>query len=111
VCLDYSLVEEQKEMHHTIDKKETIKQLKKLKMIPLKHRSHLVSADEFEQLGISFPLEKSDRLSKYLKLILDDLPTLDEQLLDFIEDKHPRRIESIKRLLRELGKNFIIVFC
>ena len=92
-------------MHHATREKETIAKLKQLKMIPLKQQAYLVSVDEYEKHGISFPPPKSSQYSKHLKLVLEDLPTLDEQLLDYIEDKHPRQLESIKRLLQKLGKN------
>ena len=104
LCLDYSLEQERHEAHHLARERETIARLKKLKMIPLKHETHLVSMDEYEKQGISLPSVKSAQLSKHLKLVLDDLPTLDEQLLDFIEDKHPRQLDSIKRLLQKLGQ-------
>lgn len=104
MCLDYSLEQERHEAHHLAREKETITRLKKLKMIPLKHETHLVSVDEYEKQGISLPSAKSAQLSKHLKLVLDDLPTLDEQLLDAIEDKNPRQLESVKRLLQKLGK-------
>jgi predicted protein tyrosine phosphatase len=92
-------------MHNTTCEKDTITKLKQLKIIPLKQQTHLVSIDEFNKHAISFPLDKSIRFSKHLKLVLDDIPTLDEQLLHFIEDKYPRRFDSIKRLLQRLGKN------
>ncbi len=91
-------------MHYTTREKDTIAKLKQLKIIPIKQQSYLVSVDEFEKNTISFPLNKAVRYSKHLKLVLDDVPTLDEQLLDLIEDKHPRRIDSIKRLLQKLGE-------
>lgn len=84
---------------------DTINRLKQLKIIPLKNQSQLVSVDEFEKHTITFPLEKSVKYEKHLKLVLDDIPTVDEQLLNFIEDKYPRRFDSIKRLLKNLGKH------
>jgi len=92
-------------MHHTTREKETIAKLKQLKIITLKQQSYLVSVDEFDKHGISFPLDKKTQFSKHLRFVLDDVPTLDEQLLEFIEDKHPRRLEPIRRLLQKLGKN------
>lgn len=78
-----------------------------MKIIPLKQQSYLVSVDEFDTYAISFPLDKTIKFSKHLKTVLDDIPTLDEQLLTVIEDKHPRNFDSIKRLLQKLGKNFV----
>jgi hypothetical protein len=91
--------------HHEKEEKETISKLKHMKIIPLKDQSRLVSVNEFDKHGISFPLNKSIPYSKHFRIVLDDIPRLDEQLLNFIEDKYPRRIESIKKLLRKLGKN------
>ncbi|CAF3697074.1 unnamed protein product [Rotaria sordida] len=103
VCLDYSLQQQREEMNYKERENDTILKLKQLKIIPLKDQSHLVSIDEFDKHTISFPPDKSTPFSKHLKLVLDDIPTLDEQLLNFIEDKYPRRIDSIKRLLQNLG--------
>jgi hypothetical protein len=91
--------------HHEKEEKETISKLQHMKIIPLKGQSCLVSVNDFEKHGISFPLSKSTAFSKNFRIVLDDIPTLDEQLLDFIEDKYPRRVDSIKKLLRKLGKN------
>jgi hypothetical protein len=89
---------------------ETITKLKQLKIIPLRQQSYLVSINEFDEHAIYFPPQKSIHFSKHLKLVLDDVPTLDEQLLDFIEDKYPQRVDSIKKLLRKLGENQEIFF-
>jgi len=91
--------------HHDKEEKETISKLQHMKIIPLKGQSRLVSVNDFEKHGISFPLDKSTAFSKYFRIVLDDIPTLDEQLLNFIDDKYPRRIDSIRKLLRKLGKN------
>ncbi|CAF1531360.1 unnamed protein product, partial [Adineta steineri] len=111
VCLDYSLQQKREQMHfdHEHDEqeeKETIIKLKQMKILPLKQQSYLVSVNEFDKHAISFPLDKSVLFSKHLKLVLNDIPTLDEQLLNFIEDKYPRRYDSIKHLLQNLGKYF-----
>ena len=85
-------------------------QLKQMKIIPLKEQTRLVSIQEFHERAILFPLDKSTPYEKHLKLVLEDLPTLDERLIDYIEKKYPRRLESIKRLLKDLGKlclNFV----
>ncbi|CAF4681057.1 unnamed protein product [Rotaria sp. Silwood1] len=103
VCLDYSLQQQREEMNYKERENDTITKLKKLKIIPLKDHSRLVSVDEFDKHTISFPPNKSTPFSKHLKLVLDDIPTLDEQLLNFIEDKYPRRVDSIRRLLLNLG--------
>src|SRR5438105_1942202 len=92
--------------HNDKSEKETISKLKNMKIIPLKDQSRLVSVDEFDKNGISFPLNKSIAYSKHFRIVLDDIPTLDEQLLNIIDDKYPRRIDSIKKLLRKLGKNY-----
>ncbi|CAF4156233.1 unnamed protein product, partial [Rotaria magnacalcarata] len=102
-CLDYSLQEQREDMNYKERESETIAKLKKLKIIPLKDHSRLVSVDEFDKHAISFPLSKSNNFSKHLKLVLDDLPTVDEQLINFIEDKYPRRADSIQRLFQNLG--------
>ena len=69
----------------------------------MKDQTRLVSIDEFHQRAILFPLDKSATFEKHLKLVLEDLPTIDEKLLEYIEKKYPRRLESIKRLLKDLG--------
>ncbi|CAF1395347.1 unnamed protein product [Rotaria sordida] len=105
VCLDYSLQQQRQEINFKARESDTINKLKQLKIIPLKDQSQLVSVNEFDKYPISFPWEKSIKYSKHLKLVLDDIPTIDEQLLNFIEDKYPRRLDSIKRLLQNLGIN------
>jgi hypothetical protein len=105
VCLDYSLQQQQREeMYSGKREKETIARLKQLKIIPLKEQAYLVSVDQFDKENISFPLDKSVALSRHLKIVLDDVPILDQHLLTFIEDKYPQRFDSIKKLLRKLGE-------
>lgn len=82
---------------------ETIARLKQMKIIPLRLHPHFVSIDQFEKNTILFPFEKSTGYTKDLRLVLDDVPIIDEDLLNFIEDKHSRRLDSIKKLLRDLG--------
>lgn len=82
---------------------QTIDKLKRMKIIPTKQHSHLVSVNDFEGRAVVFPLDKSTAYSKHLRLVLEDVPMLDEQLLNIIEDKHPRRVDSIKQLLKKLG--------
>ncbi|UJR37109.1 hypothetical protein I4U23_029813 [Adineta vaga] len=108
VCLDYSLEQQRKQIyfdhdHNEKNEEDTITKLKQMKILPIKQHSRLMSVNEFNKYSISFPLDKSIRFSKHLKLVLDDMPTLDEQLLNIIEDKYPRQLDSIKRLLRKLG--------
>ncbi|CAF4228728.1 unnamed protein product, partial [Rotaria magnacalcarata] len=79
-----------------------MEELKKMKIIPLQHQSRLVSIEEFSQRTILFPLNKKTPYAKYLKIVLEDTPMIDERLLDFIENKYPRRFDSIKRLLKDL---------
>ncbi|CAF3529276.1 unnamed protein product, partial [Rotaria sp. Silwood2] len=55
-----------------------------------------------QERAIFFPFDKSIPYAKHLKIVLEDLPTIDERLLDYIEKKYPRRLESIKRLLKDL---------
>ena len=89
--------------HDPMVEKETIAKIKQMKIIPIKQQSRLASINEFEKYAITFPLDKSVKYSKHLKLVLEDIPTLDEHLLTFIEDKHPRQIDSIKQFLQKLG--------
>ncbi|CAF1357013.1 unnamed protein product, partial [Didymodactylos carnosus] len=77
--------------------------LKEMKILPLQHQSHLVSINDYLTTPIFFPLEKSAKYSKHLKILLQDLPTLDEQLFTYIEQVHPQRLDNIKRLLKNLG--------
>lgn len=113
VCIDYSLQQERDQPglnfddhdHHEIT---TMDQLKQMKIFPLKNQIQLVSIEEFQQRAILFPLDKSTQYSKHLKIVLEDLPTLDERLLEYIEKKHPQRLESVKRLLKDLGNRFVI---
>lgn len=81
----------------------TIDQLKQMKIIPLKDQIRLVSIEEFNQRTILFPLDKSSRFDKHLQIVLEDHPTIDERLIEYIEKKYPRRLESIKNLLKDLG--------
>jgi len=81
----------------------TMDQLKQMKIIPLKDQTRLVSIEEFNQRAILFPIDKSAPYEKHLKIVLEDLPTIDEKLLEYIEKKYPRRLESIKSLLKDLG--------
>lgn len=83
----------------------TMAELKQLKIIPLRQQSRLVSLDEFENRAILFPPDKSIKFAKHLNIVFDDLPTIDDRLLDYIEDKYPRRLDSIKLFLTNLGTN------
>ena len=83
---------------------EIIAKLKQMKIIPLKQEQCLVSIAELDKGIILFPLDKSNRYSKSLALVLNDVPLLDDQLLNFIEDNYPRRTDSIKKLLMKLGR-------
>jgi hypothetical protein len=83
---------------------ETIARLKQMKILPLRLHPHFVSIDQFEKNTVLFPFEKSTKYTKDLRLVLDDVPIIDEELLNFIEDKHSRRSDSIRKLLRDLGK-------
>ena len=74
-----------------------------MKIIPIKDQTRLVSIEEFNQRTILFPLDKSIKYEKHLKIVLEDLPMIDERLLEYIEKKFPRRLDSIKHLLRDLG--------
>jgi hypothetical protein len=109
LCIDYSLQQEREKPGFNIDHDDqneitTIDQLKQMKIIPLREQTRLVSIDEFNERTILFPLDKSSQFDKHLKLVLEDLPTIDERLLEYIENKYPRRLESIKHLLKDLGK-------
>lgn len=81
-----------------------LRELKQLKIFPLSGHSHLVSIDEYKDQVILFPLPKTAQYKKPFKIILNDLPRLDERLLEYIEDKFPRRYDSIVCLLKNLGK-------
>ena len=105
VCLDYSLQQQREEMNYKERQNTTIAKLRSLKIIPLKEQPYLVSVNEFNKQTILFPFRNTARHSKHLKLVLDDIPTLDEELLNFIEEKYPQRMDYIKRLLRNLGQN------
>ena len=81
----------------------TMTELKKMKIFPLRNQSRLVSIEEFDQRTILFPLDKTISYPKHLKLVFEDTPMIDERLLDFIEKRYPRRFESVKCLLKDLG--------
>lgn len=78
-------------------------QLKQMKIIPLKNQTKLVSIQQFADRAILFPVDKSANYSKQLRIVLEDLPAIDERLIECIENKYPRRLDSIKRLLQDLG--------
>jgi hypothetical protein len=112
LCIDYSLQQEREQPGFNLDENNsneitTMDQLKQMKIIPLKDQSRLVSIEEFNQRAILFPLDKSTKFDKHLRIVLEDLPTIDERLLQYIENKYPRRLESIKSLLKDLGKLLI----
>ena len=112
--MDYSLQQQQREqpLSDNLQKKkmeETINKLKQMKIIPLKTHSHFVSIEEFEKNTILFPWEKSKKYNKDLKLILEDVPVIDEQFLNLIEEQHPRRLDSIRKLLQKLGKRIELI--
>ena len=109
LCIDYSLQQERERPGFNVDddnewQKTTIEQLKQMKILLLKDQTRLVSIELFQPQTIFFPLDKSIIYPKHVRLVLEDLPTLDERLLDFIERKYPHRLESIKHLLKDLGK-------
>jgi hypothetical protein len=64
-----------------------------------------VSIEQFKDRAILFPLDKSIPYAKYIRLVYQDLPTIDQRLLDYIEKKYPHRLESIMSLLKDLGMN------
>jgi hypothetical protein len=64
-----------------------------------------VSIEQFKDRAILFPLDKSTPYAKYIRLVYQDLPTIDQRLLDYIEKKYPHRLESIISLLKDLGMN------
>ncbi|CAM4909922.1 unnamed protein product [Rotaria socialis] len=108
LCIDYSLQQQRERPGFNNDQDDdteqtTIAELKQLKIIPLRQQSQLVSIDEFENRTILFPPDKTIKYAKHLKIVLDDLPTIDDRLLYYIEDKYPRRLDSIKALLTTLG--------
>ncbi|UJR16805.1 hypothetical protein I4U23_003704 [Adineta vaga] len=108
LCIDYSLQQEREKPSFNLDDTEhneltTIDQLKKLKIIPLQEQTRLVSIEEMKERVILFPLDKSTQFSKYLKLAAEGLPTIDQRLIEYIEKKYPRRLDSIKNLLKSIG--------
>ena len=108
LCIDYSLQQERERPGFTIDdnhenEQTTMEELKKLKILPLKGQTQLVSIEQYQPRTIFFPLEKSIPFEKHVKLVFEDLPTIDDRLLEFIERKYPHRLVSIKQLLKELG--------
>ncbi|CAF4895911.1 unnamed protein product [Rotaria sp. Silwood1] len=108
LCIDYILQQQQENeqsrgSHNERIETTTIAELKQLKIIPLNGQSRLVSIDEYNEQVILFPLSKTAQYKKPFKIVLDDLPRLDERLLEYIENKCPRRYESIECLLKKLG--------
>ncbi|CAF3179029.1 unnamed protein product [Rotaria sp. Silwood2] len=92
LCIDYSLQQERERPGFNIDddnqrEQTTIEQLKQMKIIPLKDQTQLVSIEQYQERAIFFPLDKSISYAKHLKIVLEDLPTIDERLLDYIEKK------------------------
>jgi hypothetical protein len=109
VCIDYILQQQQENEQSRggfTDKIETttIAELKQLKIIPLIGHSRLVSMDEYNEKVVLFPLSKTAQYNKPFRTVLEDLPRLDERLLVCIEEKSPRRHDSIEYLLKKLGK-------
>ncbi|CAF1079827.1 unnamed protein product [Rotaria sordida] len=108
LCIDYILQQQQEGEQTYVGHNErvettSITELKQLKIIPLNGHSRLVSIDEYYEQVILFPLSKTAQYKKPFKIVLNDLPTLDERLLQYIEDKFPRRYESIVNLLKRLA--------
>lgn len=66
-------------------------------------QSRLVSIDEFNDGLILFPLSKTIQYDKAFRIIVEDLPHLDHRLVEYIEQKFPRRFQSICSLLKQLG--------
>lgn len=106
--MDYSLQQQREQLvSDTLQKKkmdETIVKLKKMKIIPLKSQSYFTSIEEYEKNTIYLPWEKSKKYAKDLRLILEDVPVIDEQFLSYIEEQHPKRFDSIRKLILRLGK-------
>ena len=109
LCIDYTLQQQETEQSHGGQKERftttALAELKKLKIIPLSGQSRLVSIDEYHEEIILLPSPKTARYSKPFKIVLDDLPRLDERLLEYIEQVDPRRFESIECLFKKLGKS------
>ncbi|CAF1279749.1 unnamed protein product [Adineta steineri] len=107
LCIDYSFQQERDQPdfnYNDNDQNEitTMDQLKQMKIIPLQQQTRLVSIEEMKDKAIFFPLDKSTEFAKYLKLVAEGLPTIDERLMEYIEKKYPRRLNSIKDLLKKL---------
>ncbi|CAF0986825.1 unnamed protein product [Adineta steineri] len=103
ICLDYSLQEQHAFDRWQNKKDDTFDRLKLLKIIPLQFSKHLVSLHEFQHDTIFFPLNKSTKYARHLRLILDDVPILDHRLIIYIEDHYSRRFQSCRKLLEKLG--------
>ena len=113
ICLDYSL--QQQRVQNSFDssykkKDDTFDRLKQLKIIPLQSCSYLISLDEYQNNTIYFPLDKSKNYARHLRLVLDDVPILDEQLMNFIAEKYPQRFQLCRKLLEKFGRDFHFFF-
>jgi hypothetical protein len=80
-----------------------ILKLKQMKFIPLETHPYLASINEFQENTIYLPMMKEEKYSKDLKIVLDDIPTIDKRLIQSIEERYPQRWDSIKQLLLKLG--------
>ncbi|CAF2662196.1 unnamed protein product [Rotaria sp. Silwood2] len=108
LCIDYSIQQQRENPEFNLSddgesEMTSMNELRRMKIIPLRDQARLVSIDEFDQRTILFPLDKKTPYAKYLRVVLEDTLMIDERLLNLIEEKYPRRFESIKRLLKELG--------
>lgn len=114
LCIDYSLQQEREKPGFNLDDDDgaqvtSMTELRKMKIIPLRDQKRLVSIDEFDQRAILFPLDKKVAYAKHLRIVLEDTPIIDERLLNYIENQYPRRFESVKRLLKELGRKRMVL--
>ncbi|CAF4753864.1 unnamed protein product [Rotaria socialis] len=110
LCINYIIEQQQQENGQLRDsgthteeiEASKLRELKQLKIFPLSGHSQLVSMDEYKDQVILFPLPKTAQYKKPFKIILNDLPRLDERLIEYIEDKFARRYDSIVCLLKKL---------
>lgn len=114
LCIDYSLQQEREKPGFNLDDDDgaqvtSMTELRKMKIIPLRDQKRLVSIDEFDQRAILFPLDKKVAYAKHLRIVFEDTPIIDERLLNYIENQYPRRFESVKRLLKELGRKRMVL--
>jgi hypothetical protein len=97
VCVGYYFQQRDK------NENELLKRLKQVKLFPLDSHTHLISIDEFKNKTLLLPFAKTAKFAKNLRTVIEEIPALDQGLIQFVEEHHPTRAKHFIELLKKIG--------